>query len=76
MVPIGAIFLAGITCGAGLKNRRVLTVDYFLPFLLRFAFVLEIHVLALNDATDGFAPGAFCPVKFQFGQWHVPPFDS
>jgi hypothetical protein len=76
MVPIRAVFFTGIACGACLQHGRILAVDYFLPFLLRFVFVLEIHVLALDQATDGFAPGAFCPVKFQFRQRHVPPFDS
>jgi hypothetical protein len=75
MVAEEAIFFTGIACGAGCENGRVLTIDYLLPHLLRLVFVLEIHVLALNKATDGFAIGTFGLIKSQFRQWHVSPFD-
>jgi SNF family Na+-dependent transporter len=64
MVTKRAIFFAGITCGAGLEDGRIFTVDYLLPLFFRLVLVLEIHILALDEATDGFALGTFCLVKF------------
>jgi hypothetical protein len=39
MIAEGAILLAGITCGAGLQHKGILTVDYLLPFFFRLVFV-------------------------------------
>jgi len=64
MVTKWAIFFAGITCSTGFEDGRVLTIDHLLPLFLRLVFVLEIHVLTLNKATDGLALGTFCLVKF------------